>query len=575
MGGSCSKCCATVVIPTNISFNQISVVPGKSSSSKSTRFVENCIVIWLFDDPSRKFDNEKEQLRRLVYGLQVFANADICIDYIRDIQDEKIFLITSVTYQSIINFYHLPQLEKIYIFDTLSHDDNKRNLQHNVFRDMNNLCKQLEEDIELCEFDLLCFSTFFDDTNSSITLTKEQIGFVFIHILNEIMARMKYESNAKNVFIDFCRICYENNDEQLRIIDEFEKYYRPHKALDWLKRPCFISKILNRIKRTHEIDIVYKLGFFLKHLNMQLIHLHEENALLMKNISIVYRGKTMLNDEFELLMKNSCHGLLSFTNFLGTSINKENMIDFIRRRLAIHPDRIGILFEIHLDSMIYDEKNPFALLNDNDSKNSEIYFDTGCVFRIESIEQFNEDLLMMWCVKLRLIRNDDPQLLRIVEPFRTEEQHENPLSCLGKLLMNMGEYKRVEQCFLETLNDASILSQPRRLVRARIGLGANYSHKGEYITALIHYEQALKISLTYLPSDHYNLAPIYKSIGDCYLNQNNYENALTNYERAIHLIESNTQSPKSSTITELQNLINKTKQLIENNKSLLLTKSQK
>ncbi|CAF1305113.1 unnamed protein product [Adineta steineri] len=223
--------------------------------------------------------------------------------------------------------------------------------------------------------------------------------------------------------------------------------------------------------------------------------------------------------------------------------------------------------------MVYDEKNPFALLNDNDSKNSEIYFDTGCVFRIESIEQFNGDLLMIWCVKLQLIRNDDPQVLRILQPFRTEEQYENPLSCLGKLLMSMGEYKRVEQFLLEALNDSAVLSQPRRLVRTRTGLGANYIHKGDYITALIHYEQALIVSLTYLPSDHYNLAPIHKSIGDCYLNQNNYENALTNYERAIHLIESNTQSPKPSTITELQNLVNKTKELIENNKSLLLTKS--
>ncbi|CAF1351669.1 unnamed protein product [Adineta steineri] len=114
----------------------------------------------------------------------------MCTDYIRDIQDEKIFLITSVTYQSIINFYHLPQLEKLYMFDSLSHDDNKRDLQYNIFRDINNLCKQLEEDIELCEFDLICLSTFSDDTKSPITLTKEQTGFVFIQIFNEIMLRI-------------------------------------------------------------------------------------------------------------------------------------------------------------------------------------------------------------------------------------------------------------------------------------------------------------------------------------------------------------------------------------------------
>ncbi|CAF4106417.1 unnamed protein product [Adineta steineri] len=148
-----------------------------------------------------KLENEKEQLRRLVYGFQVFNNPDICIDYIRDIQDEKIFLITSITYQSIINLYHLPQLEKIYIFNTLSHDDVNQNLQYNIFRDINNLCKQLEGDIEFCEFDLLCFSTFSDDTKSPIVLTKEQAGFAFIEVFNEIMLRIIDELIIMSIFL--------------------------------------------------------------------------------------------------------------------------------------------------------------------------------------------------------------------------------------------------------------------------------------------------------------------------------------------------------------------------------------
>ncbi|CAF1247571.1 unnamed protein product [Adineta steineri] len=155
----------------------------------------------LFDFNFKKLENEKEQLRRLVYGFQVFNNPDICIDYIRDIQDEKIFLITSITYQSIINLYHLPQLEKIYIFNTLSHDDVNQNLQYNIFRDINNLCKQLEGDIEFCEFDLLCFSTFSDDTKSPIVLTKEQAGFAFIEVFNEIMLRIIDELIIMSIFL--------------------------------------------------------------------------------------------------------------------------------------------------------------------------------------------------------------------------------------------------------------------------------------------------------------------------------------------------------------------------------------
>ncbi|CAF1339323.1 unnamed protein product [Rotaria sordida] len=569
MGGSCSKCCGSVVLPANIPFDEIPVSTTIPIAPKPTRIIENCIIIWLFDDPSNKYENEKRQLSRLIYGFQIFTNPDACINYIRNIQDEKVFLIISVTYQSIQYIYDLPQLEKVYVFDLFSNDDQNRTLQNNTFQDINNLCKQLQYDIELCELDLLYFSVISNssqDIKSSMILTKQEASFIFIQLINEIIARLKFESVAKDVFVDFCRKYYINNPEQLCYINEFAKYYRPHLALDWLNRSCFISKILNRVERTHEIDILYKLGFFIKHLNMQLVRLHEENELLMKNISIVYRGKTMLTDEFDILVKNNCDGLLSFSNFFVTTMNKENAIDFIHRRLAIHPGMLGIIFEIHIDHMIFNEEKPFALLKDNSMENDEICFSAGTVFRIESIKQFNDSSLIIWFVKLKLIRNDDSQLNHLLKPFRTNELHENPLSCLGKLLMDMGEYRRAEQFFLEMLNDAAILSQPRRLVRLHIGLGANYIHKGDYATALEYYKQALQVSLTYLSSDHCDLAPLYKNIGDCYLNQNNYSHALQNYERAINLIENSIKAPKGQIITELWTLVNKTQQLIEENK---------
>ncbi|CAF3001353.1 unnamed protein product [Rotaria sp. Silwood2] len=540
MGGSCSACCASVVLPANVSFDELPVSTTTSITHKSTRIIENCLIIWLFDDPSNKFENEKKQLSRLIYGFQIFTNPDTCINYIRDIQDEKIFLIISVTYQYVQYIHDLPQLEKVYVFDSLSYDNQHHTLQNNTFHDINNLCKQLQYDIELCEFDLMYFSAISNsshDINSSMILPKEEASFVFIQLTNEIIARLKFESCAKDVCIDFCRKQYKNNPEQLRNIDEFAKHYRPNLALDWLKRPCFISKILNRVKRTREIDIIYKLGFFIKHLNMQLVRLHDENELLMKNISTVYRGKTMVPQEFNILLKNNCDGLLSFSNFLVTNMNKENAIDFIHRRLAMHPDMIGIIFEIHIDHMIFNEEAPFALLKGNSTKNYEVCFSAGTVFRIESIKQFTDGPLMTSLVKLKLIRNDDSQLDRLLKPFRTSELHENPLSYLGKLLMDMGEYTRAEQCFLEMLNDTSILSQPRRLVRVHNGLGANYVHKGDYAAATEHYKQALRVSLTYLSPDHSELAPMYKNIGDCYLNQNNYSNALPNYEQAIISIE--------------------------------------
>jgi tetratricopeptide (TPR) repeat protein len=320
------------------------------------------------------------------------------------------------------------------------------------------------------------------------------------------------------------------------------------------------------MKRTREIDVLYKLGFFFKHINTQLIRLHEENALLLKNISIVYRGKTMIKSEFDAQLKNNSNGLISFSNFLLTTMNKEDIIDFLRLRLEIHSDMVAILFEIHIDHMIFNEENPFALIKGNNTKTDEICFSAGTVFQIESIEQIIDNSLIIWLIKLKLIRYDDPQLVNLLTTFGSSDMYENPVSCLGKLLIDMGEYRRAEQFFLEMLNDATIQSVPNRLVIVQNGLGANYTLKGDYVAALEYYKKSLELSLTYLPSDHSDLTFMYKNIGDCYLNQNNYSLALQNYERAINIIESNTQLSTPRIINELQNLVSKTKQLIENNR---------
>lgn len=108
-------------------------------------------------------------------------------------------------------------------------------------------------------------------------------------------------------------------------------------------------------------------------------------------------------------------------------------------------------------------------------KTDEICFSAGSVFRIESIEQ----------------------IINLLKLFQTNEIHENPLSCLGKLLIDMGEYRRAEQFFLELTNDKAVQSQPRRLVRVQNGLTAIHVYKGEYVMALEYYKKVFQIGLTY------------------------------------------------------------------------------
>ncbi|CAF0759070.1 unnamed protein product [Rotaria sp. Silwood1] len=551
-------------------------VPSNSlSNEQSNRIVEDCIIVWFLNDSSINVVVEKAKLRHVVSTVKIFTDHDECITYIMNIRVERIFLIVPSIETCLESIQNLSQIEKIYVLHPFFREIDYTidvPMSSNMFYDIDSLCQQLETDVELCELDLLIITASSSLSSNDIISNdakKQEALFLYTQLMREILYRLKFENNAKNEFINFCRLHYANNYEQLSIIDHFEKNYRPQKALWWLTRQCFVWRILQRIQRTFEIDIIYKLGFLLKHAHTQLTIFQENNSFLSENLLIVYRGKTMFNDKFVALIKNNCGGLLSFNNFFIAHTDKEISLNFIRRRLTAFPNATAVLFEIHLNSTIRSTRSPFAALDkihvDEQIERNGILFSLSTVFRINSIKEFTDNLtITIWTVKLSLVADDDQQLLRLVAPLRSSEIHANPLSYAGKLFMEMGEYAHAEQFFIEMLQDASVRSQPRRLVRVHNGLGANYMIIGDYIKALEQYRQALDVSLSYLPPIHTDLAPLYDAIGKSYFYLGDYKRAIENYEKAADIIELNGQSSNDQLISDLKIRLGNTKKLLDN-----------
>ena len=528
------------------STSSVSIVP---SARQTIRIVENCLIVWLGDHA-----DGHQRLRQLGYELRAFDNVNACIDFLAGIDDERVFLVVSSAQPSLERFHALAQLEKIYTFDSNSSTSLTDAL------DIDGLYQQLQHDIELCESDLIALTTVPSSPPPSVLstdLTRQEASFLFGQTIKEVTHRLKLESRAKDVFVDFCRTHYATNPTQLSLIDTFANEYRPNQALQWLINPCFISRIIHRVLRTHEVDVLYKTGFFLKQMNIQLCHLSEENGTSTEKMITVYYGKTMSSDDFHVLIESNERGFLSFGSFLLTSTRSDVAANAIRHRLALHPDMTGVMFEIQLDTRLSSQRSPFALLKDISRQTHQICFDFGGIFRITSIEQTT-----VRRVKLTPVGDHDPQLVRLLASVRTDDVYANPLSFLGKLLMDMKEYRRAEQFFLGLLQDASIRSQPQRSLRVHTGLGANYTHKGEYDKALEHYQQALRLALNYLPADHVELAPIYRCIGDSYFQQSDSSAAVRSYEKALALLDGNTQHANLDTLNELHARIDRAKRMV-------------
>jgi tetratricopeptide (TPR) repeat protein len=546
------------------------------SNKKSNRIVENFIVLWLLPNFSTEVKTEMSKLRQIVSVVELFTDPDEYITHIRDIRVEKVFLIVPTLDSFLHSVQSWPQVEKIYILDPTFRENEKTQFQtssSNMFYDIDILCKQLRKDVELCELDLIVITASAvpsSDGTLSIDSKKQEASFLCVQLMRELLFRFKFDNNAKSEFIHFCRIYYAGNSEQLYFIEDFDMNYRPQKALWWLTRPCFIWKVIQRMQRTQEIDILYKLGFFIKHSHTQLNLLQENNSSIAQNPSVVYRGKTMFSDKFDALVRNNCGGLLSFANFFTANLDREVALDFVRQRLVALPNVIGVIFKIHINPMTRSDRSPFASLDkiqhDETIEKNGILFGMSTVFRIESLEQFTDNSTTLWTVKLVLIADDDPQLFHIVAPLRSNEVHANSLSYIGKLFLDKGDYEQAEQFFLAMLQDTTILNQPSRLTRVHKGLGTNYMNKGEYVKALKYYQQALETSLSYLPPEHTDLVSLYDAIGNSYYEQGNYLNALENYKQAASLLEHGGQSINDQFLSDINSRMDNAKKLLDNNK---------
>ncbi|UJR10768.1 hypothetical protein I4U23_014956 [Adineta vaga] len=562
-----------------ITLNPIQTSCDTTSKQYATRNIENCILICLANSSLfTKHNDFAEKLRHIISTLRIFNNPSECITFIETIREEKIFLIISSDMeQTVRSVYYLPQLEKIYDFyesslDITNIDD--QFMQKKRFTNMNELCEQLREDTKFCTWDLINIIVVpaeKQQTNSSNFTKKQTAMFLCIQLIKQIAVRIKFENNHKSIFLDYCRIHYAQNNEQMHDIDDFDQNYRPKNVLWWITKPCFLSWILHRVLRTYEIDIIYKMGFVLKHIHTQLTLLHDNILSLIKDRDIVYLGKSMSNDEFDTLIKPNCDGLLSFSNFIETTIHKEHAIDFLRHRIMSHPKMTAVLFEICFDSTVNSTGNVCAMINNSNSNISsqegKILFTLGTVFHIKSIiEETADNSMTIWIVRLTFVDDNDEHFYRLITPLRSNDVETNPLSYLGKLLIEMDACDRAEQFYLDLLNDPSVFGQPRRLARLHNGLGVIFTYKGEHLKALEHYEISLKTSLSYMVSDHPDLASIYKLMGDSCFNYQNYVQALEKYEQCAQLIKRNAQQIDQSFIDNLNNSIDKTKQLLESKK---------
>jgi tetratricopeptide (TPR) repeat protein len=286
--------------------------------------------------------------------------------------------------------------------------------------------------------------------------------------------------------------------------------------------------MLNKALRTQDIEIIIKMGSFVCDIHRQIEQLH--SASDNRRPLTVYRGQGMLNSEFQKIRKSK-GGLLSFNNFLSTSIDQQ--VSLVFAKMAQHnPDWTPILFRMEIDPAL--TSTPFAELNNisyYSDLEKEVLFSMHTVFRIGEIEQIENGL---WQVELTLTSEIDEQLKRLTERIKTEIGPGTGWHRLSQLMIKMGKFDKAKE-ISQTLLDSASDGDARTIAACHHQLGYVNDEKGDLKNALFHYRQSLDISLTYLSPDDPSLASTYSNIGSIYKKQDNLDAALEHFQRALSI----------------------------------------
>ncbi|CAF1252610.1 unnamed protein product [Didymodactylos carnosus] len=528
-------------IPKSVSIStadaaRIQSVSNQKSCAQQRRNLEVNTIIWLDLNVSSTNDNlsAKVRLRQAINHFETFEDKQKCIDHIVSLESEKIYFIISGSLgESVVPLIHdKPQTEAIYVFcfNKAKHEEWAKRYQKvcAVSTNIDDICDQLTKDVAVSSNNLVSMTAVSPNTNGK-EINKQEASFMYFQLLVNILTHFAHKDSTKQELIDLCRMVYAGNNKEVNAIHQFHKAYSKEQAIEWYTKECFLYRMLNKALRTQDIDMLFKLGFFIQDLHEELRNLQISSTTRLGRTITVYRGLGIPNKEFESL-QNKVGGLLSMNSFLSTSVQEAVAPRFARSSLG-RSDTMPVLFEMVVDT----EKcrQPFSnidTVSDFSAENG-ILFSMGTVFRIVSIKKLKKE--DVWNVKLELNGDEDIELSVLTNHMTRELGESNNLNTLGMLLIKMGENSRAQQYFQMLLADTSLDQSAHAL--ALNNLGTVYKNQGDYEKALKSYEKSLEIYLVSLPPNHPDIATTYNNVGLVYDNQGDYEKALKSYETSLKI----------------------------------------
>ncbi|CAF4441201.1 unnamed protein product [Rotaria sp. Silwood2] len=497
------------------------------------RVLQNFLLVWLdtdFDEFKDDYKKSIQHLRNIVETVTTFTDIDECIDFLSDIENENVFMIVSgILGQHLIPLIQdCPQLVSIYIFcdNQVIHERWAKIMAKvkGVYAQIEPICEALQIDRGNCDRAMI-----------SISFNGIDPLFMYTQFLKEALLDIEDDdANSIKELVEYCRL---QGDASEKTIEKIEEEYHNHSPIWWYTGPYFIYSMLNCGLRQMDVDIIMKMGFFIRHLHNHITELHRQQQGNVPTNFQVFRGQGLSMKDFEK-MKKTKGGLMSFNNFLSTSRNREISLDNFARSATENPNSVGILFVMSIDTAICTKSStPFAEVSQVSfykDREEEILFSTHTIFRIDQIERIeDENSDRLWQVNLIIVGNQDDDFNKLTAELREELNRVGKgWPQLGQILIQVGEFKKAEHLYHILLGKASS-DEYRAQYQGQLAL--IYNTMGDYSKAISYSEKSQDIKKKTLSLNDLSLASSYNNIGLVYFNMGEYSKALSLYERALEI----------------------------------------
>jgi hypothetical protein len=109
-----------------------------------------------------------------------------------------------------------------------------------IYNQLDDLYASIRQELEQFYGHLHTFSIFNQHQKCIKNLCQQSAEFLWLQLFHRLILDLSRSQPSKQQMIDVCRNYYLGNEKQLKLIDEFERDYRPENAIRWYSKQSFV-----------------------------------------------------------------------------------------------------------------------------------------------------------------------------------------------------------------------------------------------------------------------------------------------------------------------------------------------